>query len=143
MASRDPLWRLEWHPGIPFGDRWRPRVKLVGPECRNISILTHFGPPCRQQNPSKIEEILKKTASGSLRRRTRKAARRKTRKTSVSEGAHPHETLRIQAKSKVFHFCRESSFCLIFHSILIPFELQNDREGLKSPQKKPPRAQRK
>ena len=100
--------------GVPGSNCWVPSPEIS-------RFLSHFGPPCKHQNPSKVEEILKKTALGSLRRRTRKAARRKTRKTSVSEGGHPHETLRIQAKSKVFHFCRESSLGLIFHSILDPF----------------------
>ena len=100
--------------GVPESTCWVPSAEIS-------RFRSHFGPPGRAQNPLKIEEILKKTASGRLRKGTRKAARRKIRKTSVSEGPHPHETLRIQAKSKVFHFCRESSFGLIFHSILDPF----------------------
>ena len=131
----------EWHPGILFGYGWRPRVDFLGPECRNISIPISFGTPCRHQNPSKIEEILKKTASGSLRRRTRKAARRETRKTSVSEGAHPHETLRIHTKNQRFStFAENRVFASLFTRFWIPFDLQNDGEGFKSPRKRPPRA---
>ena len=130
--SKRTKMRAEWHPRTPFGDpNGIPRSPLetVGVPgsnwwVRNAEIsgfLPHFGSPCRQQNPSKITEILKKTVSDAARRRTRKAGRRKTQKTSISEGAHPHETLRIQAKSKVVHFCRESSLGLILHPILDPF----------------------
>ena len=131
MASRDPLWRTLASQGRIVGSRvqkYRDSYLISDPRA-NTKILRK-SKKSKKRPPRALSE-------GELE----KQPAERHEKHRFLKGTTPTKHCVYKQNQRFSTFAENRLFALFFIRFWILFDLQNDREGLKSPQKRPPRAQ--
>ena len=133
MASRDPLWRPLASQGRIVGSRvqkYRDSYFISDPRA-NTKILR------------KSKKSLKRPPRAVFEGELEKQPAKRHGKPRFMRGPTPTKHCVYKQNQRFSTFAENRVLASFFTRFWILFDLQNDREGLKSPQKKPPRAQRK